>query len=146
MSFEPRDFLARFLKVLNDRDYERLSDFVHPDYEGFFPQSGERMRGPAAWRGQMENFPGGLEPNSIADDARVLGEERWALTPAFTVVPLATGTEFTVIARTRYPDGAIWSLVNLVTLRDGRIYRMETFFAPELAAPLAESIAGWPKA
>jgi len=56
-------------------------------------------------------------------------------------VPLASKNEFTVLMRSQYPDGRWWHLITLVELRDEKIYRTVNYFAPELPAPLAESIA-----
>ena len=108
------------------------------------PQSGERARGFQGFWAQMEQYPGGGVENSIETEGRLLtDEDRWAITPAYTVVPLATRSEFTVLMRTQYPDGRWWHVVTLVEMRDERLYRTTNYFAPELPAPLAESIAGY---
>ena len=71
-------------------------------------------------------------PNSFA----LIGdEERWAVTPGYTVLPLAGGGSYTAFTRTRYPDGSIWYVINIFRLRDGRIWRATTYFAPEFPAP-----------
>ena len=80
--------------------------------------------------------------NPLRTAARLLvDEDRWAITPAYTVVPLASRNEFTTLLRTQYPDGRWWHIIVLVELRDERVYRTENYFAPELAPPLPESIA-----
>ena len=72
----------------------------------------------------------------------VLGdEERWAISPGYTVIPLASPNAFTVKYRVQYPDGHWWHVVGQIELRDGKMYRMENYFAPEMPAPLAEFIA-----
>ena len=92
----------------------------------------------------MESYPGGAPNMPLLPDARLIrDDERWAITPSYTVVPLASPNEFTVLSATAYPDGRRWHVVSMVELRDDSIYRMEFYFAPELAAPLAESIAAF---
>jgi hypothetical protein len=92
---------------------------------------------------QAETYPGGNP--EVPLDARVLADEdRWAISPGYTVVPLSSPNEFTVVSNVQYPDGTWWHIVGLIELRDGKLYRMENYFAPQLPAPLAESIASWP--
>ncbi len=108
------------------------------------PQSGERTLGFAGFRAQLEQYPGGGVQNPVASDARLLTDaERWAITPAYTVVPLAGKNEFTVLFRAQYPDGRWWHMLTLVELRDEKIYRTVNYFAPEMPAPLVESIAAY---
>ena len=64
--------------------------------------------------------------------------------PGYTVVPLASPDEFTVTYRVQYPDGRWWRVVSHAVVRDNKLYRMENYFAPELPAPLAESMAVFP--
>jgi hypothetical protein len=71
----------------------------------------------------------------------VEGDERWAMSPAYTIVPLSQPGRYTTHVRLAYPDGSKWRAVTVVELREDRIYRVESYFAPELPAPLPESIA-----
>ena len=65
------------------------------------------------------------------------------MSPGFTVVPLASPNEFTVTYRILYPGGQWWHAVSHLEMRDNKLYRMENYFAPEVAAPLADSIAAF---
>jgi hypothetical protein len=77
-------------------------------------------------------------------EIRLLGEdERYAMSPAYTVVPLASPNDYTVVVRSQYPDGSWWHVINLVQIREGKLYRLDNYFAPELPSPLAESIAAY---
>jgi hypothetical protein len=144
MTFDPRAFFIRFVRAIDELDMDALGEMIHPDLIADMPQSGERSRGFEGFRAQLEQYPGGGAQNPLATTARMLEEEdRWAITPSYTVVPLAGRTEFTVLLRIQYPDGRWWHNIVLVELRDERIYRTENYFAPELPAPLGASIASY---
>jgi hypothetical protein len=144
MTFDARAFFVRFVRAIDELDRDTLEEMIHPDLIGDMPQSGERSRGFEGFWAQLQQYPDGGIQNPLATAARMVEEEdRWAITPAYTVVPLAGRTEFTVLMRVQYPDGRWWHLIVLVELRDDRIYRTENYFAPEMPAPLAESIAAY---
>lgn len=144
MATRGRAFFSRFVEALNARDESVLESLFHPDFVSDLPQSGERSYGFAGFWSQMESYPEGDEIALDLPGARVLDDEdRWAISPGYTVVPLASSNEFTVLYRSVYPGGASWFVVGLVELRDEKLYRMESYFAPQLPAPLAESIAAY---
>jgi hypothetical protein len=144
VAFDPQQFFTTFVRAIDELDFATLESMIHPDMVGDMPQSGERSRGFEGFRAQLEQYPDGGVQNPLATTARMLEEEdRWAITPAYTVVPLAGRMEFTVLMRIQYPDGRWWHNIVLVELRDERIYRTENYFAPELPAPLQESIAAY---
>lgn len=143
MSFDAQQFLVELFTGLATRDRERVERLVHPEFTSEIRQSGERSRGFRDFWTQFEDYPG-APPVPDVPQIRLLGErERWAMSPAYTVVPLASPNDYTVVTRTQYPDGTWWHVVGLVEIRDGKLFRMENYFAPELAAPLAESIAAY---
>lgn len=131
------EFFRRYYRAVGERDYSTLEKMFHPDFVGDYPQSGERFRGFASFRSQLEHYS---EPQPLTKldelQTKVLGdEERWAITPGYTVVPLAGPQQYTTISRARYPDGSYWWVVSLMTLSDGLIARSETYFAPEFEPP-----------
>lgn len=129
-----RQLLSEFARVVNDHDWPRLADYLHPDAVVEYPQSGERFRGVANIRAQFENYPG-LEPGSTELD-EVIGGTVYALTPTYTVITVdGSGSRGTAVIRVRYPDGSRWWALNLYEIRDGLLGRQRTFFAPEFEAP-----------
>lgn len=115
-------------------DWSRLGEVFHEDAVVEYPQSGERFRGLANIRAQFENYPG-LEPGT-SQLAEVIGDDAYALTPTYTVIRVeGSGLKGTAVIRIRYPDGSWWWALNLYELRDGRIGRSRTFFAPDFEAP-----------
>lgn len=144
MAFNPREFLTAFATALNSRDFETLETLIHPDFTTWIPQSGEKSHGFEGFVTQLKMYPGGAPQMPDGPQARLVGDDdRWAITPAYTVVPLTAPNEFTLLGHTIYPDGRTWHVVTLVEIRDEKLYRMENYFAPELAAPLPEAIANY---
>jgi hypothetical protein len=137
MGLSPRELFTTFATAMNTRDHATLEALTHPDFVAFMPQSGERSRGLEALILQGDLYPGGVPDVPPLPEVQLVGDdERWAITPGFTVVPLAAANRFTIIGRVPYPDGTVWHSVLLVELRDEKVYRMDIYFAPEMPAPL----------
>lgn len=137
MAEQRTEFFKRYVKAIAHGDFETLEQMIHPDYTGEYPQSGERFRGFASLRAQLENYPGG-RPAAPPDDpyTQILGdEERWAITPGYTVLPLAGPERYTTVSRAPYPDGSRWWVVSILTIKDDKVWHAETYFAPEFEPP-----------
>ncbi|MGH2428569.1 MAG: nuclear transport factor 2 family protein [Candidatus Limnocylindria bacterium] len=129
-----RLLLTGLAGVINRHDWAGLTDYFHPDAILEYPQSKERFRGLGNIRAQFENYPG-LEPGSSELD-EVIGGTTYALTQMYTVIGIeGSGDRGTAIIRVGYPDGSRWWAVNIYEVRDGRIARSRTFFAPEFEPP-----------
>jgi hypothetical protein len=130
-------FFGRYMKAIADNDFAALETMIHPDYVTDYPQSGERFRGFAALRYQLEQYPGQLPDQRYDEESsKVLGdEERWAISPGYTVLPLSGPDRFTTVTRAAYPDGSRWWIVSILTMKDDKIWRAETYFAPEFDPP-----------
>jgi hypothetical protein len=132
-----REVLRQFVVLMGTNNFEELEAIVHPDFEGQYPQSRERYRGFAGLRAQFETYPGGLPvARTEPENVMLLGdEERWVMTPGYTVLPLAGPDRYTAVLRTTYPDGSHWHIINIIELKDDLIYRTITYFAPEFERP-----------
>ena len=120
--------------IISRHDWDRLGEVVHEDAVFEYPQSGERFRGLANIRAQFENYPDSGPGTSHL--AEIIGDDAYALTPSYTVIRVeGSGTKGTAVIRVRYPDGSDWWAVNLFEVRDGRIRRSRTYFAPDFDAP-----------
>ena len=130
-----RSAFERYLSATNARDVAALRDVIHPDFEDVYPQSGERIQGVENLQAIIEHYPGGGYVGSGVD--RVVGtEDRWVMTPAFTVLRVeGSGNVFTGVSRGRYPDGTEWFIVTIGHMRDGRVWRAETYFAETFEPP-----------
>jgi len=141
MSEDPRAFFEELIRAMTALDKDVLRRVVHPEFVGFFPQSGEITRGFDQFVAGLEQYPGGPPDDGGVTDMRLVDdEERWVITPAYTVVPLANPGLFTVVGRSKYPDGSLWHIVMSVELHAGQLYRTEVYFAPEMPAPLLEAL------
>jgi hypothetical protein len=132
-----QDLFRRYANAIAELDLATLEAMIHPDFVMDYPQSGERFRGFAAFKAQLENYPGGL-PASRMDDpkTRIVGDdERWAISPGYTVLPLSGPERFTSISRVPYPDGSRWWVVSILTIKDEKVVHSETYFAPEFDPP-----------
>lgn len=126
--------LGRMGELISTHHWDRLGEVFHDDAVIEYPQSGERFRGLANIRAQFENYPG-LEPGTSTLE-EVIGDETYALTPSYTVIRVeGSGDRGTAVIRARYPDQSLWWALNLYELRDERIVRSRTYFAPDFEAP-----------
>lgn len=131
---DQRRVMAVLSEIISTNDWDRLREIMHEDVVFEYPQSGERFRGVANVRGQFENYPN-LDPGN-SQLAEVIGEDTYALTPSYTVIRVeGAGSHGTAVIRVRYPDGSWWWAVNLFEVRDGRMARSRTYFAPDFDAP-----------
>lgn len=130
--------LRRAMQVLGEiigrQEWDRLPEILHDDVVFEYPQSGERFRGIDNVKAQFENYPD-LDPGG-SQLTEIIGEEAYALTPSYTVIRVeGSGTQGTAVIRVRYPDDSWWWAVNLFEVRDGRIFRSRSYFAPDFEAP-----------
>jgi hypothetical protein len=132
---DPRSVFEAYLHATNARDVAALEQLLHPDFEDVYPQSGERTRGLANLRAIIENYPGGGYAGQGTQ--QVVGtEDRWVMTPAFSLQRIeGTGDTYTGVSRGKYPDGSEWHIVTIGQIRDGLVWRVQTFFAPAFEPP-----------
>ena len=129
-----RQVFERYLRALNAQDVATLRELIHPDFEDFYPQSGEVIRGAENLVGMLTNYPGGIE--GLGTQRILGGDERFARSPLFTIIRVdGNDDSLTGIQRIRYPDGAVWLAVILCEMRDGLVYRIESYFAPPFDPP-----------
>jgi hypothetical protein len=63
-------------------------------------------------------------------------EDRWVMTPSFTIQRIVGSGDFWWGDGTAsYPDGSRWFVAGLFQLRDGKLFRETWYFAPPLDAP-----------
>lgn len=121
-------------EIISGHQWDRLAEVFDDDAVLEFPQSGEVFRGVANIRGQFENYPG-LEPGTSQLE-EVIGDTTYAMTATYTVISVeGSGRTATAIVRVRYPDGSRWWALNLNEMRNGRIARSRSYFAPDFEAP-----------
>jgi hypothetical protein len=142
-ALDPRSCFEAFLRAVNTRDGAALDQLAHPDFEEVYLQSGERIRGIQNLRAILDNYPDGYEERG--PDRVVGSEDRWVMTPALTMLRVeGAGDTFTGVSKARYPDGSEWYVIHIGEIRDGRVWRVQSFFAPLFDAPAWR--AGWVEA
>jgi hypothetical protein len=131
---EPRAIFEAWLRAMNDGDTEALGALVHRDFTETYPQSGELIRGLDNLRAEMKGHPGGYQGKGTD---RVVGSaDRWVVTPSATLVRIeGSGDTFTGVSKVHYADGTDWYAVMIGEIRDGRVWRVETFWGETFEAP-----------
>ena len=128
------EVVRRYWQAHAHRDLDTLSELRHPDWIVEWPQSRERIRGDANARAGLASYPGGAP--QIKTDRFVGSEDRWVMTPLYAVQRIVGNGDFWWGDGTvSYPDGATWSFVALLEVRDGMIYRETNYFAEPFEPP-----------
>ena len=129
-----RKIFERYLRALSAPDFATLRQLTHPDFEDFYPQSGELIRGIDNQIAMRTNYPGAIE--GLGTQRIVGGEERFIRSPLFTIIRVEGNDDaLTGIQKIRYPDGSVWLAVILCEMRDGLVWRTESYFAPSFDPP-----------
>jgi ketosteroid isomerase-like protein len=132
---DPTAVVQSLLDAMGTHDLDAIDALLSDDVVTEYPQSGEIIRGRSNLRAIFENFQGGLPAGDRAS-VQTIGSDEWAMTPAFTLVRLTgAGSLRTAIAKSRYPDGSMWWVIQLLEVHDGRITRVTAYFAPAFEAP-----------
>ena len=131
------EIVRRYWKAHAEHDYAALGALRHREWTTEWPQSNERIRGHANDLAMATAYPGGLPGLEMT---RVMGsDDQWVTGPSFpifTVVRIAgTGDTWWTDGRVTYPDGSVWFMATLLELRDGKILRETSYFAPRSEAP-----------
>ena len=84
-----------------------------------YPQSGERIRGKTNLRAIIDNYPGRRENDFRIGTAEITGN----------------GDDFVARGSITYPNGETWHAVMLITVRDGKIAKITSYFAAPFEAP-----------
>jgi hypothetical protein len=115
-------------------DVDVLDELRHPDWTVVWPQSGERVRSSEAFAEIVQRYPGGTPR---AEVSRIVGsEDIWVVTPGNSPLRVAGSGDFWWGEwRMTYPDGAVYQCVDLMELRDRRIYRETVYWAAPFDAP-----------
>ncbi len=137
-SAEPRAIFEAYLRAMNSGDTDTLRELVHPDFTETYPQSGELIRGFENLRAEIVGHPGGFQGKGTA---RIVGSaDRWAVTPSNTVLRIeGAGDTFTGVSMVHYSDETDWYAVMIGEIRDGLVWRVQTYWGPMFEAPAYRS-------
>jgi hypothetical protein len=128
------DLVRRYSEAVARNDFDTTKTLRDPDWHEDWPQSGERVPSHDAYRRIHEEFPGGMPQVDLQHLAGA--EDRWVMTPSMTVQRIAgSGDVWMVEGTNTYSSGQKYQLVQLIRLRNGRVWRATTYFAPPFDAP-----------
>lgn len=132
-----REVLDAYIAALTANDVAALRDLLHPEMVQEIPQSGERFRGRDNVIATFEHYPGAEEMRVQTEYAQVFGGEyRWLLSPMFSVLTVeGSGDRYTWIGKVRYPDGSLWHVAEVVTIRDGKIAHGTSVYGQDFEPP-----------
>jgi ketosteroid isomerase-like protein len=130
-----RDVVERYRRAMEAGDIDGILATLHEEYTEDYPQSGERIHGGANLRAMMQHYPGG-EPRAEKVEQVIGSEDSWVVSPSFIPMRVeGSGDQYTGIAHIRYPDGSEWHVIQLMQLKDGRIFRIVSYYAAPFEAP-----------
>lgn len=131
-----RDIVERFVRAMEDKDFDAQETMLADDVISDLPQSGERVRGKANWMAIARNYPGGVGTIQ-RDRSRLVGsEDQWVLTPTFSVLRIeGSGNIYTYSGSITYSNGETWEMVTIVELRAGKIAKATAWYAAPFEAP-----------
>jgi len=134
-----RALVDRWVEALSGNDLDSLAEILHPDFVEVYPQSGELIRGYERMKAIFSAYPGLPEGEVIATSGAAPGQTNVIPSPLPFGLPTIqvseAGHTFTVEAFMRYPNGDEYFGVWLGELRDGRVYKLTTYFARPFEAP-----------
>ena len=139
-----RAVIERFVRAVQDQDFDAQAAILADDFIDEMPQSGERIRGRQNWISIARDYPGGVGAVERSGDRIVGAEDQWVLTPTFSVLRIeGSGDVYTYVAKIQYPDGQTWQLLAIVEVRGAKIGKTTTWYAapfeaPEWRAPFVE--------
>jgi ketosteroid isomerase-like protein len=111
---ENRETAERYMRAIEQGDFDAVDELLHDDYVQEWPQSGERIRGKRNARAINENYPG--LPTASPRRALFSGD-------------------LGVTEMTLDYDGKIYHSASIVEFRDGKIFRETDYFAEPFEAP-----------
>ncbi len=131
-----RAIVERYARALQDKDHDALVLLITDDYVDEMPQSGERVRGKANQLALLHNYPGGVATIDPKSTRLVSAEDRWVLTPSFTVLRIeGSGDVYTYVGTATYANGETWQMIQIIELRQGKIAKTTSWYAAPFEAP-----------
>lgn len=148
-----QDRVSQYQDAMLDLDAATLGELRHPDYECFYPQSGERFRGHDNWAAAHEDYKSHFGADHLTDLSLKGGEQRVKVAKVPSAMPFAstpiinvadTGDLVVIEGRGTWPDAKTYHWVLILEYREGLVWRetqyfAEPFEAPEWRAPFTES-------
>jgi SnoaL-like domain len=138
-----RGVIERYARTFDTNDLDAQEALFHDDVVNEYPQSGERVLGKANNRAVAEQYPGSDVAPLSASSSRVVGaDDEYVVGPSFNVTHITgSGDEFVLVALVTYPNGETWHMIQFIRLRDGLVWRIQSYFGAPFGPP--EWRAAW---
>ena len=139
-----RTIVEQFARTLEDKNFDAQAMLLADEFVEEMPQSGERTRGKANWLAISRNYPGGVGTVESGSGRLVGAEDRWVVTPTFSVLRIeGSGDVYTYVGTVQYATGQTWQMIAVIELRNAKIAKITTWYAapfeaPEWRAPFVE--------
>jgi len=127
----------QYAKASQDQEWERLGGLMHDEFVARYPQSGETFRGRDTYLSMLANFPEGL---GDADFSSVKGSSDTIVKPApqpflSPTVTVFGGDRFVIEGIAAYPDGAVFHVVSILRVQQGRVIEDTSYFGAPFDPP-----------
>jgi hypothetical protein len=128
------DIVRRYCTAVATRDHATAAALRHRDWICDWPQSGERVTSSENMQALIEAYPGGAWQ---AHERRLRGsEDQYVVSPSGTLMAVAgAGETWTAEWMNLYPGDREYFVIDIIQLRDGRVYRETTYWAEPFEAP-----------
>lgn len=130
--------LEKYRAAMAAMDFETLGSLRHPDYQCYYPQSGERFLSHEAWVEAHTDYASRFAGEDLAGST-VKGGERRAevartvsssfMLPTPIVQVSDTGDLVVMEGKGTWPDGKVYNWVRIVEYRDHLVWRETEYFA-----------------
>lgn len=140
--------IERYLYALANNDYQDAEQLIHPDYEEYYPQTGERFSGRETAIEVLKAYPGlpTGEVIGVSGGDRGQAKVTRALPMGPAVITVFGGDDaFTAELVLDYPGAGRYHLVVIGRVEDGLIRRTRIYWAApdepaEWRAPFVEMV------
>ena len=138
------DKVQRYKEAIRTFDFEALGELRHPDYQCYYPQSGERFYGHENWvaahRGYTSRFAQDNVDSATAKGGRREVDVARRVSPVFAVsapviVVSDAGNLATLEGHGTWPDGKVYYLCRIIEFKEGLVWRETEYFAEPFEAP-----------
>ncbi|HSF86383.1 MAG TPA: hypothetical protein VLG28_12115 [Acidimicrobiia bacterium] len=138
------DKVQRYKAAVQAFDCDALGELRHPDYECYYPQSGERFIGHENWVAAHRDYASHFAQDNV-NSATVKGGARKVdvarrVSPGFAMsAPIVlvsdTGHLATMEGHGTWPDGKVYYWCRIIEFKEGLVYRETEYFAEPFEAP-----------
>ena len=142
----------RYQDAMAALDFDAIGALRHPDYQCYYPQSGERFMSHADWVEAHRGYESHFVNEDVAGSTVKGGERRAEVTrlasptffPTAPIVQISdTGDLVTMEGKATWPDGKVYHWIRVVEYRDHLVWRETEYFAepfdpPDWRAPFVQ--------